>query len=151
MDAIDSVGQVGGGKQLTPQDRAEIARLAARDRDVRAHEAAHLAAAGALASGIEFDYEMGPDGKLYAVGGRVKISVPGGLTPEQALAAARQMRAAATAPTDPSGQDLSVAAQASAMEAQAQAQLDQQKLSQPATKTAQPAAPANFREFNRVA
>ena len=149
MDGIDPINQVNGSKQLTPQERAEVARLAARDRDVRAHEAAHLAAAGSLASGVEYDYEMGPDGKLYAVGGKVKMSIPGGLSPEQALAAARQLRAAANAPSDPSGQDLSVSAQASAMEQQAQAEVDKQ--TSQSAKPGQPASTGNFREFNRVA
>jgi hypothetical protein len=119
MEAIRAVGGVNTGKQLTPQELAEVARLAARDRDVRAHEAQHLAAAGSMANGVEYTYEMGPDGKMYAVGGKVNITIPAGQSPEQALATARQLRAAANAPSDPSGQDMVVAAQASQMEADA--------------------------------
>jgi hypothetical protein len=98
---------------------AEVARLAARDREVRIHEAQHAAAAGGMASGIQYDYEMGPDGKMYAVGGKVRIIITPGSTPEETLAKARQLRVAANAPADPSGQDLAVAAKASAMEAEA--------------------------------
>jgi hypothetical protein len=150
MEGIEPISQTNGAKQLTPEERAEVAKLAARDRDVRAHEAAHLAAAGSLANGVEFDYQMGPDGKLYAVGGKVKISVPGGLTPEQALADARQLRAAANAPTDPSGQDMSVSAQASSMEARALEELS--KKNNPASQHKPNALPQSpFRGFNQVA
>lgn len=119
MDAIRAISGVKGGQQLTPEELAIVAKLAARDRDVRAHEAQHMAAAGSMASGVEYTYEMGPDGKLYAVDGKVNITIPAGQTPEQALSTARQLRAAANAPSDPSGQDMTVAAQASRMEADA--------------------------------
>ena len=119
MDGIRAISGVNAGKQLTPDEQAEVAKMAARDREVRAHEAQHLAAAGSMAGSVEYTYEMGPDGKMYAVGGDVKIVITSGGTPEEALARARQLRAAADAPADPSGQDMSVAAKASAMEADA--------------------------------
>jgi hypothetical protein len=119
MDEISAISGVTGGDKLTSEQEAKVKKLAARDREVRAHEAAHLAAAGALAGGVEYTYELGPDGKLYAVGGKVRISVPPGLTPEQRLAAARELLAAAEAPVDPSSQDMAVAAKAARMEAEA--------------------------------
>jgi hypothetical protein len=128
MDRISGIGGAGGPESLTPAEKAEVARLAARDREVRAHEANHLAAAGALAAGgAEYVYEIGPDGKAYAVGGQVKICVTSGPTPEDTLAKARQLRAAANSPMDPSGQDSAVAAQASRMEAEAQRELAGQR------------------------
>jgi hypothetical protein len=103
----------------------EIANLKARDQQVRAHEAAHLAAAGGLArGGASYTYERGPDGVAYAVGGEVSIDtspVPG--NPAATLAKAQQVRAAALAPADPSSQDRSVAAAASAMATRAQRDL----------------------------
>jgi hypothetical protein len=42
-----------------------------------------------------------------------------GATPEETLAKARQLRAAANAPADPSDQDMAVAAKASELEAKA--------------------------------
>lgn len=123
MEEISAISVVGSGRQLTQQEMAEVAKLAARDRDVRAHEQAHLAAAGALASGIEYDYEMGPDGKMYAVGGKVTISIPPGLNAEQKLAVAREIRAAAEAPTDPSSEDMAAASQASRMEVDAEQEI----------------------------
>jgi len=55
--------------QLSGHD-PELAKLKARDREVRAHEAAHTAAAGSLAKGgPSFTFQRGSDGRLYAVGG----------------------------------------------------------------------------------
>jgi hypothetical protein len=119
MDEISAISAVGSGKQLTPEQEAEVKKLAERDRDVRAHEAQHLAAAGALATGVEYSYEVGPDGKLYAVAGKVRIFIPPGLTPEEMLAVARELRAAAEAPADPSSQDMAAASKANQIEAEA--------------------------------
>ncbi|WP_156776958.1 putative metalloprotease CJM1_0395 family protein [Nitrococcus mobilis] len=100
---------------------ARIRELRATDRRVRAHEAAHLAAAGALArSGANFTMVRGPDGRSYAVGGEVSLDVSPGRSPEETLAKAQQIRAAALAPADPSTQDFAVAAQAAQMAQQAQ-------------------------------
>jgi len=102
----------------------EVAQLKSTDQQVRSHEAAHLAAAGSLATGgAQFTYEAGPDGTRYAVGGEVNISVSEGRTPEETLQRAEQIRRAALAPADPSAQDLSVAAMASEMEAKARQQI----------------------------
>lgn len=105
----------------------ELAGLKARDQQVRAHEAAHLAAAGGLArGGASYTYQRGPDGVAYAVGGEVSIDtgpVPG--NPAATQAKAQQIQAAAMAPADPSAQDRSVAAAASAMAARAQRELQQ--------------------------
>jgi len=115
----------GDSVQLSPEAKALVAKLQARDADVRAHEAAHVAAGGGLVTGgISYSYEKGPDGKQYAVGGEVSIdtsAVAG--NPRATLLKARQIAAAALAPADPSGQDQSVAAQAEAMAGRAAAEL----------------------------
>jgi hypothetical protein len=105
--------------RLSAEELVQVAKLATRDREVRLHEAQHQAAAGTLVIGApQFTYQTGPDGKLYAVGGEVKLSFASGQTPEETISRAAQMRAAATAPANPSGQDLAVAAQAAALETQ---------------------------------
>ena len=115
------------GGRMGPAQARELADLKARDQQVRAHEAAHLAAAGGLArGGASYTYQRGPDGGVYAVGGEVSIDtspVPG--NPAATLAKAQQIQAAAMAPADPSSQDRSVAAAASAMAARAQRDLQQ--------------------------
>ena len=133
MPALSGGMRPAASPSLTnPADLAkarEIAALKAIDRQVRAHEAAHLAAAGGLAQGgANFTYTRGPDGKNYAVGGEVAIDtspVPG--DPAATLAKAQQIQAAALAPSDPSPQDHAVAAAAAAMAAQAQAELAKHK------------------------
>ncbi|WP_347279629.1 putative metalloprotease CJM1_0395 family protein, partial [Plasticicumulans sp.] len=85
--------------------RTEVAELAAIDARVRAHEAAHRAAAGELARGGSFTYRTGPDGRAYAVAGEVGIdaAVIHG-DPAATLAKMLQVERAALAPADPSPQ-----------------------------------------------
>ncbi len=108
--------------RLDQSEQQEVKLLQQSDSEVRAHEAAHQAAAGALGGGASFTYQAGPDGRQYAVGGEVPIRVAPGRTPEETIENARQVRAAALAPADPSAQDLAVATSAAQMEAAARAQ-----------------------------
>jgi len=114
----------GSPTELSAEALALIAKLKARDTEVRQHEQAHLAAAGGLArSGASYTYQRGPDGVNYAVGGEVQIDTSPGRTPEETIARARAISAAALAPADPSGADRAVAAQALQLEQQARAEL----------------------------
>ena len=128
-DDLSVVGQDDGSDDpegLNEDERQVVAEMAARDAEVRAHEAAHMAAGGGLASGMSFSYQTGPDGKRYAVGGEVGIDTSPGKTPEETILKAQRIRAAALAPAKPSGQDRAVAAQAAQMEASARGQLAEQ-------------------------
>jgi hypothetical protein len=127
VDGAKGDAKVGASK-LKPAQVHEVQELAERDRQVRAHEAAHQAAAGSLGGGASFTYQTGPDGKSYAVGGEVPVDMSGGRTPEETISRAAQIRAAALAPADPSPQDLAVAADATAMEAAARQELSRQQL-----------------------
>ena len=105
-----------GGAVLSDADLRLVAQLQQRDRVVRAHEMAHVAAgAGLLTRGASYTYQTGPDGQRYAIGGEVGIDVSPGRTPEETLAKAEGVRAAALAPADPSAQDRQVAARAERM------------------------------------
>ena len=115
--------------ELTEAQKEQIIKLQQRDTHVRAHEAAHLAAGGSVVSGgASYTYQKGPDGKMYAVGGEVPIHVTKGSNPKETLAMARQLRAAALAPSDPSPQDLKVAASAAMMEAKAMQEINQEQI-----------------------
>lgn len=106
----------------------QIQKLAQTDRVVRAHEQAHLAAAGSYArGGANFTYQTGPDGKQYAVGGEVSIDTSPESDPQKTIGKARVIQAAANAPANPSSQDRAVAAAASQMEASAHQQLAAQQ------------------------
>lgn len=112
--------------QLTPEQLAQIDKLKQRDTEVRQHEMAHLSAAGGLAtSGPSYTYQRGPNGVNYAVGGEVHIDTSPGATPEETIARARTIQAAALAPAEPSGADRAVAARAQQLEQQARAELEQ--------------------------
>lgn len=101
------------------QDRI-VQELAARDREVRAHEAAHLAVGGRyVISGPNYTYQRGPDGRSYAIGGEVQLDVSEEAKPEDSLAKAETVQRAALAPVDPSPQDRTVASRAAQMAAQA--------------------------------
>ena len=119
--------------ELTPEEQQEVAKLQARDAEVRTHEAAHLAAAGSYAtSGASYTYETGPDGKKYAVGGEVSISTsPVKDDPEATLEKAQTIQRAALAPAQPSDQDRNVAAAAAQMAAQARQEIARQKTTPP--------------------
>lgn len=117
-----------GLKELTQAEKQQVSKLQARDAEVRAHEAAHLAAAGGTAAGgASFTYQKGPDGKQYAIGGEVPIDMSKGSTPEATIAKMQQVKAAATAPANPSGQDMKVAATAAVIEMQARQELSEKK------------------------
>jgi hypothetical protein len=114
--------KVPANKELTPDQKDVVQKLQTRDTQVRAHEAAHMAAAGGSGGGASYSYQTGPDGRRYAVGGEVPVQISSGRTPDETIQNAQTVRAAALAPADPSSQDLAVAAQASQMEAQARQQ-----------------------------
>jgi hypothetical protein len=128
--AADYGVRPGGGKpaELTEEQQREVARLEARDREVRAHEQAHIAASGGLSiGGAQFTYTRGPDGKQYATGGEVQLDISAGRTPQETIARAQAIQRAASAPASPSGQDRAVAAAAARMELQARQQLAEQR------------------------
>lgn len=113
---------------------SQLSQLKARDAEVRAHEAAHVAAGGRfITGGASYSYQKGPDGGQYAVGGEVGIDsspVPG--RPEETVQKMRTVRAAALAPSQPSGADLAVAAAAVQAEAQAMAEIAQARMEEAA-------------------
>ncbi len=108
---------------LSEEERAQVRKLAARDREVRAHEAAHKAVGGPYTGAASFTFQNGPDGRRYAVGGEVPIdisSVPG--DPDATIRKLRTVRRAALAPAEPSAQDRSIASTAEAGVRAAQAE-----------------------------
>ncbi len=138
-DGVDAAGPAGTGPQaaqlagrpetgprsaklpdeLSPSERADVAKLQQRDQQVRQEEKAHAAVAGDLAGPINYVYQRGPDGRQYAVGGSVSLQAgnPSG-DPEQARRLAGRMAAAANAATNPSAQDYAAARQAYAFGSQ---------------------------------
>ncbi len=115
-----------GDKKLSTDEEQELQELKKRDREVKAHEQAHMAAGGGhVRGGAHYEYKTGPDGKNYASGGEVSIDASSGKTPEETINKMAQVKAAALAPANPSDQDRRVAAQADAKAAEARAELMQ--------------------------
>ena len=122
--AVAGRGAAGAGADLSEADLKIVSELKARDRVVRTHEMAHMAAgAGLVTRGASYTYQSGPDGQRYAVGGEVGIDTSPGRTPEETLLKAERIRAAALAPAEPSGQDRQVAAAAAKMASQARMEI----------------------------
>lgn len=111
-------------QRLEEGELSELRALKARDREVRAHEAAHQSVGGQHAGSASFTYSRGPDGVQYAVGGEVPIDIGTEAdNPQATLEKMRVVRAAALAPAQPSSQDRQVAAQAMQQMLQAQVEL----------------------------
>lgn len=110
---------------LTAAQLSVIEKLQSRDHQVRAHEMAHVSAGGQyVTSGVNFTYQKGPDGTMYAVGGEVGIDLsPIANNPQATITKMMVVRNAALAPSDPSPQDRAVAGAASRTMSLAQAEL----------------------------
>ncbi|ATD04520.1 hypothetical protein PTE01_30080 [Pseudoalteromonas tetraodonis GFC] len=106
------------------QEQQQIKELKARDTEVRTHEQAHAAVGGQYAGSPSYEYQIGPDGTNYAVGGEVPIDV-GVINgdPQATIDKMQTVRAAALAPAEPSGADRAIAADATQKMAAAQAEL----------------------------
>ena len=126
-ESTNPTQSLGGKSELTEEELREVDRLKKRDAEVRRHEQAHKAAAGRYATGgPTYEYEKGPDGRQYAVGGEVQIDVsPVEGDPQATVQKMQQVRRAALAPAEPSAQDRKVAAEAARQEAKARAELSQ--------------------------
>jgi hypothetical protein len=102
---------------LDADRKRQVDQLEKRDQEVKAHEQAHMAAgSGLVQGGASYTYQRGADGKLYAVGGEVKIDTSSERDPDQTIRKMQQVKRAALAPANPSGTDRSVAARASQIE-----------------------------------
>ena len=70
MNGVESTGMGGGAaavSSLSKEKLAELSLLRVTDQRVRAHEQAHMAAAGQYATGgPSFQYVTGPDNQRYA-------------------------------------------------------------------------------------
>lgn len=116
------------GTQPSAEESQQIAELKSRDQEVRTHEMAHMMVGGNLVrKGASYQYQTGPDGQRYAVGGEVSIdsgAVSG--DPSATIRKMEQVKRAAMAPANPSSQDRAVASAAAETEAAARQQLMQQ-------------------------
>lgn len=130
-------------EQQANAEQQELRELQARDQEVRAHEQAHATVGGRYAGTPSYDYQQGPDGRRYAVGGEVQIDLaPVANDPQATIQKMQQVKAAALAPAEPSAADRSIASEATNRLLQAQADLiaeRSQQLNSAANNTSAPA------------
>ncbi|MBS8262638.1 hypothetical protein DYI23_20600 [Roseibium polysiphoniae] len=110
------------GDGLTEAEEKQVEELKQRDREVRAHEQAHARVGGPYAGAPTYTFQQGPDGGRYAIGGEVQIDTSVERTAEATIRKMQIVIRAATAPAEPSSQDLKVAQQARSQLAAAQAE-----------------------------
>ncbi|MCQ8822018.1 catalase [Pseudoalteromonas agarivorans] len=133
-------------QQQLELEQQQIEELKARDTEVRVHEQAHASVGGQYAGSPSYEYQRGPDGTNYAVGGEVQIDVseiPG--DPQATIDKMQTVRAAALAPAEPSSADRAIAADATQKMAAAQAEL-----SAPADDEAQAQEPQSALSINET-
>lgn len=115
-------------QEPSQEELRQIRELKKTDREVRAHEAAHASVGGQYAGAPSYEYVKGSDGRRYAVAGQVSIDtskIAG--DPQATIEKMQQVQRAALAPSDPSSQDLKVAAMAAQIANQATIELNIQK------------------------
>lgn len=105
--------------RYTDEEQQQITRLKARDTEVRRHEQAHKAVGGQYAGSISYDYQTGPDGKRYAIGGDVPLDVSPEDTPRATIQKMEVVIRAALAPLEPSSEDRAIAQRAQRQKAEA--------------------------------
>ncbi len=126
LSAAEDERKTGAAREgeLTEEDERQVRQLKQRDQEVKAHERAHMSAGGGIVrGGANYSFTKGPDGRMYATGGEVSIDSSPERTPEATIRKAQQIRRAAMAPAEPSGQDVKVAAGAAQMETKARVEL----------------------------
>ena len=112
---LSSAARSATDEDLTEEQQKQVDELKKRDAEVRRHEEAHQRVGGQYASAPSYEFQQGPDGKNYAVGGTVQIdTAPVEGDPDATIAKMEIVKRAALAPAEPSGQDRAVAAQADA-------------------------------------
>ncbi len=115
-------------EELSRKEQQAVRELQVRDRQVRAHEQAHVAASGRIAvSAPHYEFETGPDGRQYVVGGSVNYNMPASGSAEDKLLLAQQLRRMAMAPADPSPKDRATAAKATGKEARARQEIREEE------------------------
>lgn len=83
-----------------------------KDSEVKTHEQTHASGA-TTTSAIHYNYQVGPDGKLYAIGGSVRFDTSIPKDPQSAKVKMDQLQSASSSVSSLSGADASIAQTAS--------------------------------------
>ncbi|MGP2655814.1 putative metalloprotease CJM1_0395 family protein [Malaciobacter sp. WC5094] len=97
------------GKNYDENDYQRVLEKFKRlDAQTKAHEQQH-ASLGDTKSAISYNYQVGPDGKLYATGGHVRLDTSLPQDKDAALAKLAKLSRSAGAPSELSSADASIA------------------------------------------
>lgn len=101
----DYIEQTVAGTNYDEQDFARVLeKFKKADAGIRSHEQIH-ASIGHTTAPISYTYQQGPDGKMYAVGGSVRLDTSIPEDPKAAAFKLDQIQRAASAPMDSSVAD----------------------------------------------
>ncbi|MGB5866535.1 MAG: putative metalloprotease CJM1_0395 family protein [Arcobacteraceae bacterium] len=107
----DYIEASNGTKNYDEQDFARVLeKFKNKDAQIRTHEQVH-ASIGHTTSPISYSYQQGPDGKMYAVGGNVRMDTSIPDDPKAAAFKLDVLQKAASGPADTSGADNMIATQ----------------------------------------
>lgn len=84
-----------------------IEKFKSKDSEIRNHEQTH-AILGTTTTPINYNYQMAPDGKLYATGGYVKFDISIPKDEKEALVKLDELQKASGSPSDLSGADIGI-------------------------------------------
>ena len=104
QDYID----IGGNNYEKNDYERVLEKFKSSDANIRGHEQLHSSLT-ATTSPIQYNYQQGPDGKMYAVGGHVRLDTSIPDDPKAAMAKLDKIAKSATANNDMSGADASIA------------------------------------------
>jgi len=107
----DYIEQTTGIDRYDEKDFAKVLeKFKQTDANIRSHEQIH-ASIGHTTAPISYTYQEGPDGKMYAVGGSVKLDTSIPDDPKAAAFKLDVLQKAASGPTDSSAADNTIASQ----------------------------------------
>ena len=107
----DYIEQSSGIDKYDEKDFAKVLeKFKQTDTNIRSHEQIH-ASIGHTTAPIAYTYQKGPDGKMYAVGGSVRLDTSIPNDPKAAAFKLDMLQKAASGPTDSSAADNTIAAQ----------------------------------------
>ncbi len=91
-----------------------LEKFKSMDSNIRSHEQAH-ASSGTTTTPIQYSYQVGPDGKMYATGGHVRLDTSIPSDPKSAAIKLDQIKRSATSSVDSSSADMSIASSVNLM------------------------------------
>lgn len=134
--------------EMTSAEKRRMKKLKARDKEIRAHEHAHLSGLGThKVGGASFTYEIGPDGQYYAVHGSVNVDLNPSGTAEETVDKMKAIQKGALAPLQPSYSDRIVARIAKSLEISAAQEIRSDERKEQSKKPEQTIASRRYEKF----